>query len=376
MSRRTMPEEAEVQASAPAPAAKAPKNPIRRLTGIVLLLCAGLFAYSLLADRFTPYTAQATVQAYMVRVAADVSGRISAVNIIDNQIVRAGEVLFEIDPERYQIAVENAEAQLAAAGQAVGASTAALASAEARLAEAEAKLTNIQEQTARIFEMVKKGIYAQAKGDQAKATLDAAIADVDRAKADVEEARQNMGPQGADNPQIRQAQAALRKAMRDLTDTVLLAPSDGVVTSLQLAAGQFATAGQPVLTFIDADVIWIDAQFRENSIEHVKAGDAADVVLDIRPGRVYRGRIESIGWGVHSSDIDPATGLPLIKNDTGWIRDAQRFAVRIQFEPETQPRGIKLGSQANVVIYTGETPVTDTIGRLWIVLVSYLSYLG
>ncbi|MGE3874153.1 MAG: HlyD family secretion protein [Parvibaculaceae bacterium] len=371
-----MPEDIEVEIAARPPPARPARNPVRRLTGIVLLLCALLFAYSLLADRFTPYTAQATVQAYVVRVAPDVAGRISAVNVIDNQIVRTGDVLFEIDRERYEIAVETAEAQLAAAGLAVGASTAALASAEARLAEAEAKLANVQEQTARIFEMVKKGIYSKARGDQATATLDAAIADVDRAKADVEQARQNMGPQGADNPQIRQAQAALRKARRDLTDTILRAPSDGVVTNLQLATGQYAAAGQAVLTFIDADVIWIDAQFRENSLEHVMAGNDADVVLDIRPGRVYPAKVESIGWGVDSKDIDPVTGLPMIKNDTGWIRDAQRFAVRIRFEPDDQPKGIRLGSQANVVIYTGKTPVTDAIGRLWIKLVSYFSYLG
>ncbi|WP_119275260.1 HlyD family secretion protein [Taklimakanibacter deserti] len=375
MRRRIEPEDREAHAPI-ATSRAAPKNPIRRLTGIVLLLCAALFVYGLFADRFTPYTAQATVQAYVVRVAADVAGRISAVNVIDNQIVRTGEVLFEIDRERYAIAVETAEAQLAAAGQAVGASTAALASAEAKLAEAEAKLTNIQEQTARIFEMVKKGIYAKARSDQATASLDAAIADVDRAKADVEEARQNMGPQGADNPQIRQAQAALRKARRDLTDTIVLAPSDGVITNLQLATGQYVAVGQAVLTFIDAEVIWIDAQFRENSLEHVAAGNAADVVLDIRPGRVYPATVESVGWGVDSKDIDPTTGLPVIRNDTGWIRDAQRFAVRVQFAPDEQPKGIRLGSQANVVIYTGRAPVTDAIGRLWIVLVSYLSYLS
>jgi len=376
MRRRTDREDREAYAPIAAPAPAAPKNPIRRLTGIVLLLCAALFVYGLFADRFTPYTAQATVQAYVVRVAADVAGRISAVNVIDNQIVRTGEVLFEIDRERYAIAVETAEAQLAAAGLAVGASTAALASAEAQLAEAEAKLTNIQEQTARIFEMVKKGIYAKARSDQATASLDAAIADVDRAKADVEQARQNMGPQGADNPQIRQAQAALRKARRDFTDTIVLAPSDGVITNLQLATGQYAAVGQAVLTFIDAEVIWIDAQFRENSLEHVAAGNAADVVLDIRPGRVYPAKVESVGWGVDRKDIDPATGLPVIRNDTGWIRDAQRFAVRVQFEPDEQPKGIRLGSQANVIIYTGQTSVTDAIGRLWIVLVSYLSYLS
>src|SRR5262245_21678103 len=118
----------------PAPAeAKPTSNPIRRVTIIVIILCVALFAYSLVADRLTPYTAQATVQAYVVRVAPDVNGRVMAVKVIDNQMVRTGEVLFEIDRERYEIAVESAEAQLAAAGLAVGASTAALASAEAQL---------------------------------------------------------------------------------------------------------------------------------------------------------------------------------------------------------------------------------------------------
>lgn len=355
---------------------QAPANPIRRVTIIVLIFGVALFLYSLVADRLTPYTDQATVQAYVVRIAPDVNGRIMTVNIIDNQIVKTGDILFEIDRERYEIAVETAEAQLAASGLAVGASTAALAAAEAGLAEAEAKLANTQEQTARVFEMVKKGVYAKARSDQATASLDGAIADVDRAKAGVEEARQNMGPQGADNPQIRQAQATLRKALRDLTDTVVRAPSDGVITGLQLATGQFVAAGQSVLTFVDSDVIWIESQFRENSLEHIEVGNLADVVLDLRPGRVYPGRIESVGWGVDSGDIDPVTGLPIIKNDSGWVRDAQRFVVRIQFDPDSRPKGIRLGSQANIVVYTGRNSITDTIGYAWIVLVSYLSYLG
>jgi multidrug resistance efflux pump len=355
---------------------QAPANPIRRVTIIVLVLGVALFFYSLVADRLTPYTDQATVQAYVVRIAPDVNGRIVTVGIIDNQIVNTGDTLFEIDRERYEIAVETAEAQLAAAGLAVGASTAALAAAEAGLADSEANLANIQEQTARVFEMVKKGVYAKARSDQATASLQGAKAAVDRSKAGVEEARQNMGPQGADNPQIRQSQATLRKALRDLTDTVVRAPSDGVITGLQLATGQFAAAGQSVLTFVDSDVIWIESQFRENSLEHMSVGNLADVVLDLRPGRVYPGRIESVGWGVDSRDVDPVTGLPIIKNDSGWVRDAQRFAVRIQFDPDSRPKGIRLGSQASVVVYTGRSSITDTIGRAWIVLVSYMSYLG
>ncbi|MGE3872920.1 MAG: HlyD family secretion protein [Parvibaculaceae bacterium] len=376
MRHRTETVELETAPPAAPAMAKAPPNKVRRATFIVLLLCVGIFLYSLIADRLTPYTDQARVQAYIVRVAPDVNGRVEAVNVIDNQFARAGDVLFQIDRERYEIAVDSAKAQLAAAGLSVGASTAALASAQARLAEAEARLANTQEQTARIFEMVKKGIYAEARGDQAKAGLDAAIADVDRAKADVEEARQNLGPQGADNPQVRQAEAALRTAARNLVDATVRAPSDGVLTNLQLAPGQFVAAGQAVLTFIDTDAIWMECEFRENNLERMKVGDPADIVLDIRPGRTYPGTVESIGWGVDSRDVDPTTGLPTFRDDTGWIRDAQRFAVRIQFAPDSRPKGIRLGSQANVVVYTGGSSLTDAVGRLWIILVAYLSYLG
>lgn len=367
----------EPDASEPKQKAKSPPaSPVRSITFILLLLGLGFFAYSLIADRLTPYTDQATVQAYVVRVAPDVSGRVTSVNVLDNQIARTNEVLFAIDPERYQIAVDIAEAKLATAGQNIGASTAALAAAEARLAEADAKFINIREQAGRVFELVKNGTYPKAKGDQAQANLDGAIADVDRAKAEIEQARQNLGPQGADNPQIRQAQAELRGAQRNLNDTVVRAPSDGVVTNLQLTSGQFVGAGQAVMTFIDADVIWIESEFRENNIENLAVGSAVDIVLDIRPGRIYPGKIESVGWGVNTRTVDPATGLPTIRNDSGWVREAQRFAVRIQFDPDSRPKGILLGSQANVVVYTGQSSLTDAIGRFWILAVAYLSYLG
>ena len=141
----------------PAPAPSPPANPMGRVTLVVLLLGIGLYGYHLLADRLTPYTDQATVQAYVVNLAPDISGRVKAVNVVDNQHVQAGQVLFTIDPERYQIAVRTAEAQLASAGQSVGASAAALGSAQARLASSQANLINTQQQTARVFQLVERG---------------------------------------------------------------------------------------------------------------------------------------------------------------------------------------------------------------------------
>src|SRR5688572_20567101 len=101
----------------PAQKPKPAPNPIRNITLTVLFIALALFCYRLISDRWTPYTDQGAVQAYVVNMAPDVSGRVTAVNVADNQPVEAGRVLFTIDPERYKIALETAQAQLANAGQ-------------------------------------------------------------------------------------------------------------------------------------------------------------------------------------------------------------------------------------------------------------------
>jgi multidrug resistance efflux pump len=120
----------------------AKRDPVRRWTLIVLGLIVILFLYSLIADRLTPYTSQTTVQAFVVRMAPEVAGRVIEVNVIDNQKAKAGDVLFRIDPQPYAIALQQAEARLAGVGQSIGASTAAVSSAQERLATAQAKRDN------------------------------------------------------------------------------------------------------------------------------------------------------------------------------------------------------------------------------------------
>ena len=128
--------------------------------------------------------------------------------------------------------------------------------------------------------------------------------------AELERARQALGPEGAENPQLREALAALEQAQLDLRRTSVTAPSDGVVSNLQLSIGQVVAPGQSAMTFIDAATIWITAAFKENSLEYMSAGDPAEVVLDSLPGSVFPAKVESIGWGVAQGNIDPVTGLP------------------------------------------------------------------
>jgi multidrug resistance efflux pump len=362
---------------APQTAAPArPRNPVRRIVLMVSAVGVAIFAYTLIADRLTPYTAQATVQAYLVRILPEVSGNIVEIGIADNQIVEAGSMLFRIDPARYEIAAESAAAKLEAAGQSVGSSTAGVAAAEANLARATAERENVREQTSRIFQLVEKGIYAQARGDQATGALNSAEASVRQAEAELLEAREDLGPQGADNPAIREATAALRQAELDLAKTIVFAPSDGAVTALQLSPGQVVGPSQPAMTYIDGREIWIDAAFRENSLENIEPGDPVEIVLDIRPGRVFDGRVVSIGFGVSAGEVDPQTGLPVIRNPSGWLREPQRMSVRVEFIEEGRPRGLRFGSQANVMIYTGDHGVANLIGRLWMRLIAVMTYVS
>src|SRR5215510_15971889 len=135
------------------------RDPVRRWTLIVLAIVFVVFLYSIVADRTTPYTSQAVVQAYVLRVAPEVTGRVLEVGVTDNQKVKAGELLFRIDPEPYEIALKQATAKVDRVGQTIGANTAGVTSAEERFVEARAKRDNTVEQDNRILQLVEKGVY-------------------------------------------------------------------------------------------------------------------------------------------------------------------------------------------------------------------------
>jgi len=351
------------------------RNPLRRVALAVLLLACLLFVVAVFMERRTPSSSQATVSAYVVGIAPEVTGRVIEVGVADNSGVKPGQVLFRIDPQQYQLAVAEAEARLARVGQTIGASTASVDAVQARLVEARAIRDNVQEQANRAMELVKRGVYAKAKYDEAKAAVDQANASVVAAEADLKQAQEELGPAGADNPQLKEALAALERAQLDLLRTTVLAPAEGVVTNLQLSVGGVVGAGQSAMTFIDVGTVWITAAFKENSLENVAAGNRADVLFDLLPGQVFGATVESVGMGVAQGSVDPKTGLPKISTESGWVRTPQSFPVRLILD-EGRPKGVRYGSQANVVIYTGDNPVTNAIGRIWIRVLSVLTYVS
>ncbi|MGB5517111.1 MAG: HlyD family secretion protein [Gammaproteobacteria bacterium] len=349
-------------------------DPVRKITRYVLLVVAVLFVWYLVADRIAPWTDQARVQAFVIPIVSQVSGRVIEVDVIKDQVVEPGHVLLKIDPTDYELAVQTAEAALELAGQEIGAGTATVTTAQAKLVEAITNLEHAETQSARVFELENKQIMSKSEGDKARAVVKQAKAQVDSARAELEKAKQALGVQGEANPRIRAAIADLKKAQLDLSRTTLQAPSKGGITNLQIEEGYYAGAGAPLMTFIEFDNVWIQANMRENNIANIKPGDPVDILLDVAPGKVFKGKVSSVGFAVDNAATGEVGGLATVEGKTGWLRDAQRFPVIIVFDDD-RARGLRrLGGQADVLVYTSNNWIINALGWLYIRLLSWLSY--
>ena len=348
--------------------AKAPRDPVRRWTIVVAAALLFLLALQIASDRTAPVSSIGTVEGLVLPISSRVSGELLRVAVSDDEIVEAGTLLFEVDPTPFRLAVEAAEADLAQVGQSIGASTADVAAAQARVAEAEAVLTNSRAQAERTLELVARGVTPAAEGDEAIADVTSGEATVAAAEADLRSAEEALGPAGADNPQLRAAQAALETAQFDLSQTQVVAPTRGRVTNFSLGPGETATAGQPVLTMIDLQGAWIIGYFRENQLGNMNVGDAAEVVLDVLPGQVWPARLVSFAGGIMTVNQTAAPGgLVDTPPQQQWLAEPQRFGVRLQFDPPDQrPPNVRLGSQATVMVYTEEA---DWLRPLWKLLI-------
>lgn len=347
------------------------------LVTLGLLVC--LVAYHLIADRVTPYTSQASVDTFLVQIAPDVSGTVIGVDIRDNTRVRKGQVLFRIDPAPFEIALRAAEASLAVTAQGVDTTAADLRVADAQLKRQRVDLAVSQQLGKIVLDLSAKRALAETAAIRARADIARSQAEIGKAEAEAQRARIRLGEVGSGNAQIAQALVAIEQARLDLQHTRILAPADGVVTNLRLAPGQFANRGQPLLSFIADGPRWVSAAMRENQLGRIRPGARAYVAFDDRPGEVFPARVEGVGWGIAQGGEAPTGTLPQVDTPAGWLREPQRFPVRIVLDSsEDASRSLSLGrsgAQANVVILTRERSIMNPFARLWIRMVATLSYL-
>ena len=346
-------------------------------------LIAALIGLSLLlyfvGDRLTPYTSQARIQAFVVPVAAEVSGKVKKVYIKNNDEVQPGQPLFDIDADQYEIALQGSRADYDAITRSVNASVAAVDAARAALLAAEANRQMAEKDASRQERLHEEdpGAISVRRLEIAQSTREEARAKAKRAEADLRKAQESAGERGDDNAQLRSARAAVEKAALDRARTKIIAPARGIVTDLRTDVGNFVQAGAPVMTLIAIHDLWISADMTENNLGNIDPGDKVAIVLDVMPGVVLKGRVRSVGGGVGTGQQSQPGTLPTIENSRDWLRQAQRIPVAVEFDPAELPRlnGARIGGQAEVLVYTGDNAVMNFFGAVYIRLMSWLSYL-
>lgn len=355
---------------------RAAERSVRRASLAVLVLIVLSLVWYLAADRYTPYTQQARVQAFVVGIAPQVGGIITRVWVHNNQPVHEGDPLFQIDRQPYQIAVARAEAVLDKARSALAAAKSGIEVAQAGLDAAKANADKARKDAERQRRLHRRdpGAISLRRVETAEANWRAAHARVASARAKLERAREQ---EAAAREQLEVARAGLEKARLDLQRTLVRAPSDGVVTDLRADTGHYAATGQPAMTLVALHNLWIEAHYTENNLGHLEPGTPVEVVLDALPGRVFSGRVEGIGLGVSSSKPVAPGNLPSIQNSRDWLRQAQRFPVQIVLDPQQEglhPEQLRVGGQAEVIAYTEPAWLLRPLAWLYIRFMSLLSY--
>ena len=302
-----------------------------------------------------PTTDDAYVDADVVGVVSQVAGPIVHLAVVDNQAVRAGDLLFQIDPRPFRIQVEQARAELDLTGQGISALADAVTSAEAGVRYNQARLRLAETQWKRVEPLSKIGAIPFQDRDKAMAALDGAKAGLDNARAELAQARANLGEADEDNAEIRAAVAQLERAELEASYATVVASVNGFVTDLDLSTGSYANVGSPMLSLLNTDSWRVVAYYKETQLEQIRPGQPASVHIPAYPEVRFEGSVQGIGWGVEQQDSDGArgpSGVPNVAPTVDWVRMAQRFPVRITVADDDPAHPLRKGMRATVRIDT------------------------
>lgn len=278
------------------------------VTSTAVLLACVVAAYHYRTYLLHPWTRDGRVQALVVQVAPRINGPLVELPIEDNQEIKAGDLLFKIDPRTFQTAVTQAEA---------------------RLAQARADFADAKDKAQRA-----RHIHATDPGAESRQLL-VQLEDAERGAAAV----------------LKGAEADLETAKLDLEFTEVHAPVDGYITHLTVDVGTQAVANEPILALVNKNSFWVSAFFRETLMENVKPGYKAVVRLMAYPDSPIEAEVESIGWGIALDDGQPGYNLlPRVRPTFEWIRLAQRIPVRIRLKDIPEGIELRVGITASVIV--------------------------
>jgi multidrug resistance efflux pump len=274
------------------------------LAVVALALVAALLLYTRYLTK--PWTRDAYVRANVVGVAPRIAGPIVQIPVKDNQAVKKGDLLFQIDPRTFQAALDQAKGVLA---------------------QTQAKLIDLEANAKRAVDLLAKNVISREQYDDQVQAFEAAKADVEA------------------------AQAAVENAQLNLEFTTVVSPVDGYLTNVNTSPGTYVAAGQQLLALVDTSTFWVAAYFKETQISHVQPGDKVSVTLMGHNGQPFEGEVVSTAWGIFVQDGSTAGNqmLPDVPQTIDWVRLPNRFPVRVHITGQP-PVPLRIGQTASVAV--------------------------
>ena len=323
--------------------------------GVPLVVIVAALYFYLTSGRYVS-TDDAYLRAAEVPISADVSGRLVARYVHDNEPVRRGQILFRLDDRPFVIAVQAARARRAAARLAVESLEADYRADQAALASAESRQAYAGREYRRQVRLLAIGVSSKSQFDRAQLVLQQSRQGVSAAKQRILAVLARLGGSPdipvSRHPQVAEAQAALNHALLELSYTTVRAPTDGIVTEVQhFQVGDYLPLAAKAFVLVSTRDVWIAADYKEDELANVRPGEKATVTMDDYPGRTFHAVVASVtpGTGAQFAILPP-------QNATGnWVKVVQRLDVRLRLVGPLPP--VRSGLSAEVTIDTHSGPV-------------------
>ncbi len=337
------------------------RPPAGVLVAILAVGAAVLFAYEVdRNDRLYPSSDDAKIDAEVLHVAPSVGGRVIELPITENQLVAEGDLLFRLDPEPYEYAVQQAEAALAIARAEVDSErrrihteTADYSVAKQQVVRAKANYELASRTVDRLRPLEGMAYVPAQEFDRAQVSLHDSETSLFQARDRESAASSAINTLDRAEADVQAREAALAIAQRDLRQTVVRATVAGRVTNLNVTVGEVLGPSQTLFTLISTEKWFAVANMREAALNHIEAGDCATVYSLIDRKKAIPGKVISLGWGVQGGDLNGVPrSLPYVARDMDWVHVAQRFPVRVALENPPE-RLVRIGASASVEIKHG-----------------------
>jgi len=342
----------------------------------VFLLRAGILFLAVVAAVLTwrnlvsfPRTEDAEVRANVAGVAPQVGGSIVRLHVVDNQAVKRGDLLFELDSRPYEAEAARARARLELVRLEVRALDDEIVAAQATLRDRAARAEYASSHYERLKPLLEGNFASADRVERAKADAESSVAMVGEGEAAVARARNKLGEFEGRNTRVEEAQAALRDAELKVSYCKVYAPCDGHVTNLQIAPGAYAAAGEQVFSIVDSSVWFVLANFRETDLTRIRPGQSVSVYLMANRGAAFRGIVQGISRAVYplmtaSRSAPGGEGVfSRVEPTFDFVQLAQRFPVRIILE-QGDVQSLRMGGKAAVIVDTRSAPDLERLGRL------------